>query len=89
MTCAGRTVRRNRSRRIFRGRRRLPWGAALHFIGQREFRELLFQNGLPWVMVFDGENGNAEDGTIVVAGDLREAFNPDELLFRNVKGLAQ
>ena len=72
-----------------------PWstaaslGAALHFIGQREFRELLFPNGLPWVMVFDGENGNAEDGTIVVAGDLREAFNPDELLFRNVFGLAE
>ena len=72
-----------------------PWspatavGAAQHFLGQREFRKLLFQNGLPWVMVFDGENGNTEDGTVVVAGDLREAFNPDALLFRKVKGLAQ
>jgi len=72
-----------------------PWstavavGAAQHFLGQREFRELLFQNGLPWVMVFNGENNDPEDGTVVVAGDLREAFNPDALMFRNVKGLAE
>jgi hypothetical protein len=72
-----------------------PWstavavGAAQHFLGQREFRELLFQNGLPWVMVFNGENNNAEDGTVVVAGDLREAFNPNSLMFRKVKGLAE
>ena len=71
-----------------------PWspavavGAAQHFIGERGFRELLFQNGLPWVMVFDGEDKNVEDGTVVVTGDLREAFNPDALMFRNVKGLA-
>jgi hypothetical protein len=71
-----------------------PWspavavGAAQHFIGQRDFRELLFQNGLPWVIVFDGENKNPEDGTVVVVGDLREAFNPDALMFRNVKGLS-
>ena len=71
-----------------------PWspavavGAAQHFIGQRDFRELLFQNGLPWVMVFDGENKDPEDGTVVVVGDLREAFNPDALMFHNVKGLS-
>ncbi len=70
-----------------------PWstatavGAAQHFLGQREFRELLFKNGLPWVMVFDGENKDAEDGTVVVAGDLREAFNPNSLMFRKVRGL--
>jgi hypothetical protein len=72
-----------------------PWstavsvGAASHFLGQREFREMLFKNGLPWVIVFNGENGQADDGTIVVVGDLRQAFNPDELPFRNVKGLAE
>ena len=26
-----------------------------HFIGQRTFKEMLFKNGLPWVMVFDGD----------------------------------
>ncbi len=67
-----------------------PWspaaavGAAQHFIGEREFKNLLFQNGLPWVMVFDGGSDNREDGTVVVAGDLRD---PDALMFRNVKGL--
>lgn len=72
-----------------------PWppaagvAAAQHFLGQREFRRLLFPNGLPWVMVFDGDNGQAEDGTIVVVGDLREVFTPTALLFRQVKGLAQ
>jgi hypothetical protein len=72
-----------------------PWPPAAavattqHFLGQREFKKLLFPNGLPWVMVFDGQDKNKEDGTIVVVGDLREAFNPDGLLFRNVKGLAQ
>jgi len=72
-----------------------PWppaaavGATQHFLGQRRFNKLLFQNGLPWVMVFDGEDNNPEDGTVVVVGDLRESFDPDELLFHNVKGLAQ
>jgi hypothetical protein len=63
-------------------------GAAQHFIGERDFHEILFKNGLPWVMVFDGEKGHPDDGTIVVVGDLKEAFN-DFLLFRGVRGMAE
>jgi hypothetical protein len=63
-------------------------GATQKLIGEREFRELLFQNGLPWVMVFDGYGQNDDDGTIVVAGDLGEAFGHEQILFRNVKELA-
>lgn len=72
-----------------------PWsvGAAVAafsaMIGDRPFRELLFRNGLPWVMVFDGlpdaqGNRNTEDGTVVVVGDLDPVFNRDTLPFRGV-----
>jgi hypothetical protein len=64
-------------------------GAASHFIGQRDFREILFKNGLPWVMVFDGTKDNPDDGTLVVTGDLGNTFQKDGLLFRGVKGLAE
>jgi hypothetical protein len=60
-------------------------GAAQHFIGDRIFHELLFKNGLPWVMEFDGLKGSADDGTVVVVGDFSEAFGADNLLFRGVK----
>ena len=63
-------------------------GATQSFIGEREFRELLFKNGLPWVMVFDGYNQSEDDGTVVIAGDLGDAFGKDNILFRNVKGLS-
>ena len=63
-------------------------GAAQHFIGERNFHEFLFKNGLPWVMEFDGLKGAADDGTVVVVGDFSEAFGADNLLFRGVKGLA-
>ena len=62
-------------------------GAAQHFIGDRTFHELLFKNGLPWVMEFDGLKDNADDGTVVVVGDFSEAFGADNLLFRGVHGL--
>lgn len=64
-------------------------GAAQHFLGDRAFKELVFKNGLPWVMAFDGLKGNAEDGTVVVVGDLGEAFGADNLLFRTARGLAE
>jgi hypothetical protein len=64
-------------------------GAASHFIGQRDFREILFKNGLPWVMIFDGSKDHPDDGTLVVTGDLRNAFQPDGLLFRGVEGMAE
>jgi hypothetical protein len=69
-------------------------GAAQHFLGDRRFAELLFKNGLPWVMVFDGlpRNGSQpdpEDGTVVVVGDLGEEFGADNVLFRTARGLAE
>lgn len=63
-------------------------GATQCMIGEREFRELLFKNGLPWVMVFDGYEGREDDGTIVITGDLGDAFGRDNMLFRNVVGLS-
>ena len=73
-----------------------PWSPAAaiagfsYMIGDRPFKELLFKNGLPWVMVFDGnptptDKTNIEDGTVVVVGDLAPAFNVNTLPFRSVK----
>jgi hypothetical protein len=68
-------------------------GAAQHFLGERNFKELLFKNGLPWVMVFNGlpVNGVAqpEDGTVVVVGDIGDEFGHDNVLFRTARGLAE
>lgn len=61
--------------------------ASQKFIGQRAFAGLLFPNGLPSVFTFRGRNGNADDGTIVVVGDLGGVYNRNKLLFRNVLGL--
>jgi len=66
--------------------------ASQKFIGQRAFKELLFKNGLPWVLVFDGLPGpggqpNPEDGTVVVIGDFSGAFDRNFTLFRDVYGL--
>jgi hypothetical protein len=64
--------------------------ATQKFIGQREFRRLLFQNGLPWVFVFDGlpasQSGkpNPDDGTVVVLGDMAKIYDPARTLFRSV-----
>lgn len=64
-------------------------GAVQHFIGEREFKEILYKNGLPWIYAFQGLRGDPEDGTIVVLGDLSVATrdNPDGLLFRTVRSL--
>ncbi|MFW5754810.1 MAG: hypothetical protein ACOCV9_08400, partial [Marinilabiliaceae bacterium] len=64
-------------------------GAVQHMIGERDFKELLFKNGLPWVMLFDGYDNNPDDGTVVVVGDIGEAFKADRILFRGVDGLDQ
>ena len=64
-------------------------GAVQHFLGEREFKEVLFKNGLPWVLLFEGESKNPDDGTIVVCGDIGEAFGPESILFRNVRGLKE
>ncbi|WP_343667941.1 hypothetical protein [Chitinophaga sp.] len=64
-------------------------GAVQSLIGERDFNQLLFQNGLPWVMVFDGYNNNKEDGTLLIAGDLGDAFGATHVLFRNVRSLSE
>jgi hypothetical protein len=61
------------------------------FIGQRPFRKLLFENGLPWVFVFDGltdkktSRANPDDGTVVIVGDLRKIYEPERTLFRSIE----
>jgi hypothetical protein len=47
-----------------------------HFVGERPFREILFEKGLPWVFVFDGLDNRPGDGTVVVLGDLDALFQP-------------
>jgi len=61
-------------------------GAVQQMIGERDFKELLFKNGLPWVMCFDGYKNNPDDGTVVVIGDIGEAFGAENVLFRGVRG---
>ncbi len=67
--------------------------AANAMIGQREFKEILFKNGLPWVYVFNGLPGksedqtadrNVDDSTLVVVGDLGRTFERIRSLFRSV-----
>jgi hypothetical protein len=68
--------------------------ACQHFIGQREFKEILFTNGLPWVFVFDGlpkKTGSVrggpidpDDGTVVITGDLSASYDKNRTLFRSV-----
>jgi hypothetical protein len=65
------------------------YGAVQQFIGEREFREILFTNGLPWVFVFHGLQGNADDGTVVVVGDLGTLFEKGEPIFSGVRSLAE
>ncbi len=61
-------------------------GAVQHLIGERDFKELLFKNGLPWVMSFEGTGNNPDDGTLMVCGDIGEAFGAENVLFRGVRG---
>ena len=69
-------------------------GASQHFIGERDFDRILFQNGLPWVFLFHGlpdASGkiNDEDGAAVVVGDIGEEFGADGLPFRTARGFAE
>ena len=58
--------------------------ACQQFIGQRPFREILFKNGLPWIFVFEGRAGQAEDGSVVVVGNLAPSYSPGRVLHRSV-----
>jgi hypothetical protein len=58
--------------------------ATQKFIGQRQFQRILFPNGLPWVFEFKGAT-SADDGTLVVLGDLGAVYEPARTLFRSVK----
>lgn len=64
-------------------------GAVQHMVGERDFNQLLFKNGLPWIMQFDGYDRNPEDGSVVVCGDIGEAFGASNVLFREVRGLTE
>ena len=61
-------------------------GNVQHMVGERDFNELLFKNGLPWIMCFNGYQHNPDDGTVVVIGDIGEAFGAENVLFRSVRG---
>jgi hypothetical protein len=71
--------------------------ACTQFLGERPFKELLFKDGLPWVMVFDGlpaAGGKPDlgDGTVVVVGDVGAVFGgdwPDWMLFRTARSLKE
>lgn len=62
--------------------------ATQKFIGQRSFDRLLFQNGIPWVFVFDDRKDkgalSAEDGTVVVLGDLKKLYDPNRTVSRSI-----
>ena len=68
--------------------------AANKLLGQRDFKEILFRTGLPFVYVFDGlprkvgadRTGptDPDDGTIVVVGDLGQTYDRNRCLFRSV-----
>lgn len=62
-------------------------GASQHFIGERDFQEVLFEKGLPWVFVFKGLDGKPEDGTVVVVGDIGSLFTKGGALYQNVRSL--
>ncbi|MDR2776293.1 MAG: hypothetical protein LBC19_16460 [Tannerella sp.] len=64
-------------------------GATQNLIGERDFNEILFKKGLPWIMTFEGYHGDRDDGTIVIAGDLGETFGAENILFRNVRSLTE
>ncbi len=63
------------------------YGAVQELIGEREFKEILFKNGLPWVYVFRGKNGNPDDGIVVVVGDIGSLFQKGSVLFNTVQPL--
>src|ERR1700733_5627108 len=62
--------------------------ATQKFIGQRDFHQLLFPDGLPWGFAFDGlprAEKAKEDGTLVVLGDLKALYDPNRTVFRSVR----
>ena len=63
--------------------------AVQHFIGEREFSEILIKNALPWIYSFAGLEGNPDDGTVVVVGDIGQLFDLERVLYRNVRPLAE
>jgi hypothetical protein len=62
--------------------------AAAKFVGQREFKGLVFPNGLPWVYRFS-DPASEDDSALVVLGELGTTYNPNGILYRHVQaGLA-
>ena len=56
---------------------------AERFIGARDFSQLLFDRGVPWVFAFAGIEDDVEDGTLVVVGDL-DAVAPGRTFLRGI-----
>ncbi len=76
------------SKRVYTVQPLAPAGAIAamdQYLGQRAFQKVLFPSGLPWVFVFAGQK-NADDGTVVVIGDLGAIYDRNLLLFRGVLG---
>lgn len=64
------------------------YAAVQHFIGERDFHQVLFHQSRPWVFTFDGLQGNKDDGTVVVLGDMAKLFNTPSALLARVKPLS-
>ena len=68
--------------------------AAMEFIGERKFERLVYPNGLPWVMQFEGLRDaegkvSPEDGTLVVVGDIGDEFGADNVWLRTARGIVE
>ena len=62
------------------GRRRHRWPLRKNSSASGNSSSFSFQNGLPWILVFDGlvdakGNANPDDGTVVVVGDYSSVFD--------------
>jgi len=81
----------NGDQTIVRPLRAWPAAAAVaacqKLIGERPFKQILRPEGLPWIYVFDGLNGNPDDGTVVVLGDIAALFDKGATLHRSVRSL--
>ncbi|MFW5982370.1 MAG: hypothetical protein ACOCQ9_00380 [Candidatus Brocadiia bacterium] len=63
------------------------YSAVRHFFGERDFDRVLFKKGLPWVFVFDGLDGNPDDGTVAITGDIQSLYRGQPQLFDGVRTL--
>jgi len=60
-----------------------------NLVGERPFDELLFGRGLPWVFVFSGPEGEPDDGTLLVVGDIGALYGRKNVALRGVLSEAE